>query len=269
MAGDQSWANPGPWGRKLWPFSAKARKSSPALESYQPQVYTILSQLKKGQWLETSYQEWRLRVATGGETLFSNFLTVSHHPHFTLLPRVIEISDTESGDVDISVSLGHHGDFPVLGSMRSIPYNHQLWKTIIIIIKHTHTNHPNCKHRQGTVIAEIFVRVKISYSSIRELSYAINFRTARTVSNTTLYVHGFRMLPNFVLSAENTKFKSRTKIDHKINYRFLVLKKSKTQKVHIEHIEHFDPYTMQKNTQQETSMLTHIGKLTMQKNACL
>ena len=150
----------------------------------------------------------------GGETLFSYFLTVSHHPHFTLLPRVIEISDTESGDVDISVSLGHHGDFPVLGSMRSIPYNHQLWETM----KHTHTNHPNCKYTQGTVIAEIFVRVKISYSSVRELSYAINFRTVRTVSNTLLYVHGFRMLLNFVLSAESTKLKSRTKIDHKINY---------------------------------------------------
>ena len=56
-----------------------------------------------------------------------------------------------------------------------------------------------------TVIAEIFVRVKISYSGVRGLSYAINFRTARAVSHTLLYVHGFRMLLNFVLSAESTK----------------------------------------------------------------
>ena len=48
----------------------------------------------------------------------------------------------------------------------------------------------------NTVIAEIFVSVNISYSSVRELSYAINFHTARTVSHTLLYVHGFRMLLN-------------------------------------------------------------------------
>ena len=47
------------------------------------------------------------------------------------------------------------------------------------------------KGNQITVIAEIFVRVKISYSSVRELSYAVDFRTARTVSHTLLYVHGF------------------------------------------------------------------------------
>ena len=52
-----------------------------------------------------------------------------------------------------------------------------------------------------TVIADIFVRVKISYSSVCELSYSINFRTANTLS----YVHRFRMLLNFVLSAESTK----------------------------------------------------------------
>ena len=57
----------------------------------------------------------------------------------------------------------------------------------------------------STEIAEIFVRVKISYSSVRELSYAINYRTAMMVSHTLLYVHGFRMLLNFVLSAESTK----------------------------------------------------------------
>ena len=56
-----------------------------------------------------------------------------------------------------------------------------------------------------TVIAEMFVRVKILYSSVHELSYAIHFRTARMVSHTLLYGHGFRMLLNFVLSAESTK----------------------------------------------------------------
>ena len=58
---------------------------------------------------------------------------------------------------------------------------------------------------RSAVIAEIFVRVKISYSSVRELSYAISFRTERTVAHTLLYVHGFRMLLNFVRSAESTK----------------------------------------------------------------
>ena len=59
--------------------------------------------------------------------------------------------------------------------------------------------------KSTTVIAEIFVRVKIPYSGVRDLSYAINFRTAGTVSHTLLCVHGFRMLLNFVLSAESTK----------------------------------------------------------------
>ena len=58
---------------------------------------------------------------------------------------------------------------------------------------------------RDTVIAEIFVRVKISYSSARELSYAINFRTARAMSHTLVCVHSFRMLLNFVLSAKSTK----------------------------------------------------------------
>ena len=66
-----------------------------------------------------------------------------------------------------------------------------------------------------TVIAENFVRVKISYSSICRLSYAINFRTATVVSDTLVYMYGFCLPLNFVLSAnctEYTKFKSRTKI---------------------------------------------------------
>ena len=49
-----------------------------------------------------------------------------------------------------------------------------------------------------TVIAEIFARVKNSYSSLCGLSCAINFRTARAESHTLVYVHGFRMLQNFV-----------------------------------------------------------------------
>ena len=65
------------------------------------------------------------------------------------------------------------------------------------------------QHRDGfliTVIAEIFVRVKISYSSVREFSYAINFRTLKPVSRTLVYVQGFRMLLIFVLSAKSTKY---------------------------------------------------------------
>ena len=57
-----------------------------------------------------------------------------------------------------------------------------------------------------TVIAEIFVREKISYSGVCRLSYAGNFRTATVVSDTLVYVYGFRMLLNFVLSAKSTKY---------------------------------------------------------------
>ena len=57
----------------------------------------------------------------------------------------------------------------------------------------------------ATVIAEIFVRVKISYSSVGRLSYARNFRTATVVSDALVYVYSFRMLLNFVLSAKSTK----------------------------------------------------------------
>ena len=65
-----------------------------------------------------------------------------------------------------------------------------------------------------TVIAEIFVRVKISYSSACQLSYARNFRTSTVVSETHAYVYGFRVLINFVLSANSTKYTKlmRTKI---------------------------------------------------------
>ena len=60
--------------------------------------------------------------------------------------------------------------------------------------------------KNNSVIAEIFIRVKISYSSVCQLSYARNFRTATLVSDTHAYVYGFRMLLNFVLSAKSTKY---------------------------------------------------------------
>ena len=69
--------------------------------------------------------------------------------------------------------------------------------------------------KSPTVIAEIFVRVKISHSSVREFLYAINFRTLKPVSHTLVYVQGFRMLLILVLSAkkyEISEIKSRTKI---------------------------------------------------------
>ena len=62
--------------------------------------------------------------------------------------------------------------------------------------------------QKGTVFAENFVRVKISYSSVRGLPYAIDFRTSRAVSQTLVNAFGFGMLQNSVLSAKsmtNTK----------------------------------------------------------------
>ena len=70
-----------------------------------------------------------------------------------------------------------------------------------------HTVTPQSSYtKRFTVIAEIFVRVKISYSSVCQLSYARNFRIATLVSDTHAYVYGFRMLLNFVLSAKSTKY---------------------------------------------------------------
>ena len=66
--------------------------------------------------------------------------------------------------------------------------------------------------KEATVIAEIFVRVKISYSSVCRLSYARNFRTATVVSDTHEYVYGFRMLLNFVLSAKSTKYTKSNRV---------------------------------------------------------
>ena len=48
--------------------------------------------------------------------------------------------------------------------------------------------------RSHTVIEEIFVRLKISYSSVIELSDAINFCTTITLSHTLVCVHDFRVL---------------------------------------------------------------------------
>ena len=67
----------------------------------------------------------------------------------------------------------------------------------------------NCLERH-TVIAEIFVWVKVSYTSVLELLYAINFRRARTVSHTLVCVHAFRVLLNFMLSAKRA---SKTKLN--------------------------------------------------------
>ena len=56
-----------------------------------------------------------------------------------------------------------------------------------------------------TVIAELFVCVKILYSGVGWLLYAINIHTAKAASHTRVQVYGFRMRKNFVLSAKSTK----------------------------------------------------------------
>ena len=58
----------------------------------------------------------------------------------------------------------------------------------------------------NTVIAEISVCLNVSHSSVREFSHATNFHTAMEVSHTLIYVHGFRMLLIFILSAKSTKY---------------------------------------------------------------
>ena len=59
----------------------------------------------------------------------------------------------------------------------------------------------------GTVIAEIFVHVKIPYHCVRYLRYAKIVRSARTMLHTLAHVHGFRLLLNFelCLKCESTK----------------------------------------------------------------
>ena len=81
--------------------------------------------------------------------------------------------------------------------------------TKLLILMRAHTSPSTITNREVflcTVIAEIFVRVKILYSSACRLSYARNFRTATVMSDTLVYVYGFRMLLNFVLSAKSTKY---------------------------------------------------------------
>ena len=70
-------------------------------------------------------------------------------------------------------------------------------------------------HRKVIIVIAIFVRENISYSSVRELSYTINFRTARAMSHTLVCVHGFCMLLNFVLSAKRKKY---TKLNRVRNF---------------------------------------------------
>ena len=57
-----------------------------------------------------------------------------------------------------------------------------------------------------SIIVEISVLVKIAYSRVRKLSYATNFQTARMMSHTLVYVHGFHMPLNFVPSAKSSKY---------------------------------------------------------------
>ena len=83
------------------------------------------------------------------------------------------------------------------------------WPSQMVRATATSDRKPNPRQNPAqsyTVIAEIFVRVKISYSSVCQLSYVRNFRTATVVSDTLVYVYGFRMLLNFVLSAKSTKY---------------------------------------------------------------
>ena len=82
--------------------------------------------------------------------------------------------------------------------------------------------------RVFTGIAEIFVRVKISYSSVCQLSYARNFRTATVVSDTHAYVYGFRMLLNFVLSAKSTKYTKLNRVRKFVRLQYVLWPQSPT-----------------------------------------
>ena len=75
----------------------------------------------------------------------------------------------------------------------------------------------------STVIAEIFVRVKMSYSSVCQLSYARNFRTATVVSDTHACVYGFRMLLNFVLSPKSTKYTKLNRVRKFVRLQYVYL----------------------------------------------
>ena len=99
------------------------------------------------------------------------------------------------------------------------------------IIRQIHNNisktkvYPYQEISSNTVIAEIFVRVKISYSSVCQLSYARNFRTATVVSDTLVYVYGFRMLLNFVLSAKSTKYTKLNRVRKFVRLQYYLFRK--------------------------------------------
>ena len=61
---------------------------------------------------------------------------------------------------------------------------------------------------------------KNSYSSICQLSYARNFLIATVVSDTLVYVYGFRMLLNFVLSAKSTKYTKLNRVRKFVRLQF-------------------------------------------------
>ena len=118
----------------------------------------------------------------------------------------ISKSDSSGGD---PVTCEPYVHSLISGAMSFLPDNqspgnrwHFTWGTTLL---HTCSAVKNLYVKCHILTAEMFVLVKISYSSVRELSCGINVRTARTVSHTLLYVHGFRTLLNFVLSVESTK----------------------------------------------------------------
>ena len=81
-----------------------------------------------------------------------------------------------------------------------------------------------CSLQKITVIAEIFVRVKNSYSSVCQLqSYARHFRTVTVVSDTHAYVYGFRMLLNFVLYAKSTKYTKLNRVRKFVRLQYFVV----------------------------------------------
>ena len=96
------------------------------------------------------------------------------------------------------LTVGGEGPFPVLGKGR-------MWGgkgSYMMLV------------RGSTVIAKIFICVKILHSSVRELSYAINFRTSRAVSHTGIrtwlsYATNFR---TFSQKYEIYEINSHTKI---------------------------------------------------------
>ena len=125
----------------------------------------------------------------------------------------ISKSDSSGGEPVICAPYVHS---LISGAMSALPDNqspgnrwHFTWGTTLL---HTCSAVKNLYVKCNMLIAEIFVLVKISHSSVRELSCGINVRTARTVSHTLLYVHGFRTLLNFVLSVEGANSTKLTRV---------------------------------------------------------